>query len=223
MGYTVYDGLINWDLSSADKAVGPGARPRDLVEGRRGRSDALAVHAARRREVPRRQRLQGRRRGLEPRQAPERQVAAIRPASRPRRAARAFPPSPPTRRSTTRRSRSRPRAPDAFLPYQISWVMMSSPAQWEKVGKDWNKFAQTPSGTGPWKVDGLRAADPRRAVAQQGLLGQGARAEARQAGAAADPGGRDAHGGAALGPGRLDRGALARRGAQPARRPASRS
>lgn len=30
--------------------------------------------------------------------------------------------------------------------------MMSSPAQWEKVGKDWNKFAQTPSGTGPWKL-----------------------------------------------------------------------
>jgi ABC-type transport system substrate-binding protein len=46
----------------------------------------------------------------------------------------------------------RTKTPDAFLPYQISWVMMSSPAQWEKVGEDWNKFAQTPSGTGPWKV-----------------------------------------------------------------------
>jgi ABC-type transport system substrate-binding protein len=34
----------------------------------------------------------------------------------------------------------------------MSWVMISSPAQWEKVGKDWNKFAQTPSGTGPWKL-----------------------------------------------------------------------
>jgi peptide/nickel transport system substrate-binding protein len=30
--------------------------------------------------------------------------------------------------------------------------MISSPAQWEKVGKDWNKFAQKPSGTGPWTV-----------------------------------------------------------------------
>ncbi len=46
----------------------------------------------------------------------------------------------------------RTNGPDAFLPYQIGWVMISSPAQWEKVGKDWNKFAQTPSGTGPWKV-----------------------------------------------------------------------
>jgi peptide/nickel transport system substrate-binding protein len=46
----------------------------------------------------------------------------------------------------------RTKSPDSFLPYQISWVMMSSPAQWEKVGKDWNNFAKTPSGTGPWKL-----------------------------------------------------------------------
>jgi peptide/nickel transport system substrate-binding protein len=38
----------------------------------------------------------------------------------------------------------RTKSPDAFLPYQMSWVMMSSPAQWEKVGKDWNAFAKTP-------------------------------------------------------------------------------
>jgi peptide/nickel transport system substrate-binding protein len=30
--------------------------------------------------------------------------------------------------------------------------MMSSPAQWEKLGKDWNAFSKTPSGTGPWKL-----------------------------------------------------------------------
>jgi ABC-type transport system substrate-binding protein len=29
---------------------------------------------------------------------------------------------------------------------------MSSPAQWEKLGKDWEKFAYQPSGTGPWKL-----------------------------------------------------------------------
>ena len=56
-----------------------------------------------------------------------------------------------TRHSTTTRSNPT-KSPDSFLPYQISWVMISSPAQWEKVGKDWNKFAQTPSGTGPWKL-----------------------------------------------------------------------
>jgi ABC-type transport system substrate-binding protein len=31
--------------------------------------------------------------------------------------------------------------------------MMSSPAQYEKVGKSWDAFAKTPSGTGPWKLD----------------------------------------------------------------------
>ncbi len=30
--------------------------------------------------------------------------------------------------------------------------MMSSPAQWEKLGKSWDAFAKTPSGTGPWKM-----------------------------------------------------------------------
>jgi ABC-type transport system substrate-binding protein len=44
-------------------------------------------------------------------------------------------------------------APNALFPYEISWILMSSPAQWEKVGRDWAKFLNAPSGTGPWKVD----------------------------------------------------------------------
>jgi len=50
--------------------------------------------------------------------------------------------------------------PDAFVPFQLAWIPMSSPAQWEKVGKSWEAFAKTPSGTGPWK---LTALTPRRA------------------------------------------------------------
>ena len=42
--------------------------------------------------------------------------------------------------------------PDAFLPYQLAWIPMSSPAHWEKMGRDWNAYAKTPSGTGPWKL-----------------------------------------------------------------------
>ena len=42
--------------------------------------------------------------------------------------------------------------PNAYLPYQIAWVGMSSPTQWEKVGKSWDAFARSPSGTGPWKL-----------------------------------------------------------------------
>jgi len=42
--------------------------------------------------------------------------------------------------------------PNAYLPFQIAWVVMSSPTQWEKVGKSWEAFARAPSGTGPWKI-----------------------------------------------------------------------
>ena len=42
--------------------------------------------------------------------------------------------------------------PDAFLPYQLSWIAMSSPAHWEKLGKSWDAYAKSPSGTGPWKL-----------------------------------------------------------------------
>ncbi|MDQ7970541.1 MAG: ABC transporter substrate-binding protein [Oxalicibacterium faecigallinarum] len=44
---------------------------------------------------------------------------------------------------------------DALFPYQLPWFLISSPAQWEKLGKDWNKFASQPSGTGPFKLDKL--------------------------------------------------------------------
>jgi ABC-type transport system substrate-binding protein len=43
--------------------------------------------------------------------------------------------------------------PNALFPFEISWILMSSPAQWEKVGRNWDNFLKSPSGTGPWKVD----------------------------------------------------------------------
>jgi len=49
------------------------------------------------------------------------------------------------------------KSPDAFWPYQICYVLFASPAQWEKTGKDWTKFAAEPSGTGPWKLTSLKA------------------------------------------------------------------
>lgn len=42
---------------------------------------------------------------------------------------------------------------DSFFPYQMLWFLVSSPAQYEKLGKDWDKFAAAPSGTGPFKLD----------------------------------------------------------------------
>ena len=41
------------------------------------------------------------------------------------------------------------------MPYQLAWIGISSPAQWEKLGKNWQEFAKTPSGTGPWRLTGF--------------------------------------------------------------------
>ena len=44
---------------------------------------------------------------------------------------------------------------DALFAYQLPWLLMGSPAQWEKLGHDWNKVASAPSGTGPFKLEKL--------------------------------------------------------------------
>jgi peptide/nickel transport system substrate-binding protein len=44
---------------------------------------------------------------------------------------------------------------DSIFPYQMLWFLVSSPAQYEKLGRDWDKFAFAPSGTGPFKLDKL--------------------------------------------------------------------
>ncbi|MEQ9121749.1 MAG: ABC transporter substrate-binding protein [Alphaproteobacteria bacterium] len=45
--------------------------------------------------------------------------------------------------------------PSSFVPYQLCYILIASPTQWEKTGKDWNEFGKTPSGTGPWKLESL--------------------------------------------------------------------
>jgi peptide/nickel transport system substrate-binding protein len=45
------------------------------------------------------------------------------------------------------------RSVNALLPYDMSYVFYSSPKRWEEVGRDWNKFATRPAGTGPFIVD----------------------------------------------------------------------
>ena len=44
------------------------------------------------------------------------------------------------------------KAVDSFFPYQMLWFLISSPAQYEKVGRNWDRFAQEPSGTGPFRL-----------------------------------------------------------------------
>jgi peptide/nickel transport system substrate-binding protein len=47
------------------------------------------------------------------------------------------------------------KAVDSFFPYQMLWFLIGSPAQYEAMGRDWNKVAEKPSGTGPFKLDKL--------------------------------------------------------------------
>jgi peptide/nickel transport system substrate-binding protein len=45
--------------------------------------------------------------------------------------------------------------PTSFVPYQVCFVLFSSPTQWEKMGRDWGKVALNPAGTGPFRLTRL--------------------------------------------------------------------
>ena len=151
MGYTVYDALINWDLSSADKpstltpglatewSTDPADRTKWTFKLREGVTfhdgsafDAEAVvwnlDKLLKSDAP---------------QYDSRQAA--QGASRIPAVASYKVVDPMTVEITTK-------TPDATFPYQIAWILMSSPANWEANDKDWTKVAASPSGTGPWKL-----------------------------------------------------------------------
>ncbi|WP_338662917.1 ABC transporter substrate-binding protein [Pararoseomonas sp. SCSIO 73927] len=44
------------------------------------------------------------------------------------------------------------KAVDSLFPYQLLWFLVSSPAQYEKLGRSWDRFAAEPSGTGPFRL-----------------------------------------------------------------------
>lgn len=46
--------------------------------------------------------------------------------------------------------------PDSVFPYYLTIIWMSSPERWKSLGNSWEEFAKQPSGTGPWKLDKLR-------------------------------------------------------------------
>ncbi|MCZ8123351.1 MAG: ABC transporter substrate-binding protein [Magnetospirillum sp.] len=153
-GYTLYDALINWDLSSADKPSGlvPGLatswavdatdktkwtfRLRENVKFHDGSTfDANAVvwnlDKLLNQQAPH----------FDPRQSAQGRTRIPAVASY-----RAI--DPLTVEIVTR-------VPDATLPYQLAWIFYSSPAQFERVGRSWENFARQPSGTGPWRLASL--------------------------------------------------------------------
>ena len=151
MGYTAYDGLINWDLSSADKASGlvPGLATSWKVDDTDKTKWTFKLRS-----------------GVKYHDGSDFKAEDVvwnidkllndkAPQFDPKQSAQGRSRIPAVKSYKVIDAQTIEiitKEPDAFLPYQIAWVMMSSPTQWEKVGKDWNKFAQTPSGTGPWKI-----------------------------------------------------------------------
>ena len=156
MGYTVYDGLINWDLTSADK-------PSDLIPGLATEWGVDPADASKTRWVFKL------REGVKFHDGSSFDAAAV--VWNLDKLLKNDSPQFDQRQSAQGRSRIPAvasykavdamtveiitKAPDATLPYQLAWIMMSSPAQWEKLGRDWAAFARTPSGTGPWRLTGF--------------------------------------------------------------------
>nr|WP_246149250.1 ABC transporter substrate-binding protein [Skermanella pratensis] len=151
MGYTVYDALVNWDLTSADK-------PSDLVPGL---ATEWAVDATDKTRWTFKLRE-----GVKFHDGSDFTAQAVvwnldkllddkSPQYDPKQAAqgRSRIPAVASYRAVDEHILEvTTKEPDAFLPYQLAWILISSPAHWETVGKDWVKFAEKPSGTGPWQL-----------------------------------------------------------------------
>jgi ABC-type transport system substrate-binding protein len=152
MGYTLYDALINWDLSQGDKASGlvPGLatswKPDDadrrnwVFEIRKGvkfhdgsefTAEVAAWNLGKIMDPKSPQ--------YEPKQAAQGRLRISDVVG--------------WKVLDKYRLMVTTKTPNSFFPYQICWITMSSMAHWEKLGKSWDRYALTPSGTGPWKLD----------------------------------------------------------------------
>ncbi|WP_245155686.1 ABC transporter substrate-binding protein [Paracoccus ravus] len=154
MGYTVYDALINWDLSATDHASGlvPGLATEWAVDAQDKTKwifkirENVTFHDGATLKAEDivwnfDKLLNDQSPQYDPRQAA--QGKSRIPAVASYRAIDAH-----TLEIVTK-------SPDATLPYQLAWFMISSPANWEAQGKSWEAVAAKPSGTGPWKLTGF--------------------------------------------------------------------
>ena len=151
MAYTVFDSLVFWDLSRSDApsrlvpnlATEWKADPADsrrwlftIREGVRFHDGSVFdAHAAQWNF--------------------EKLLDSSAPHFDPRQAAQGRSRIPSVAKATALDARTleiRTTEVDALLPYGIAWIVMSSPAQWEKVGRSWDAFLASPSGTGPFRM-----------------------------------------------------------------------
>jgi peptide/nickel transport system substrate-binding protein len=105
------------------------------------------------------------------------------------------------------------KAPFSFFPYMVPTMLIVSPAQWEKTGRNWAKFGKSPAGTGPFKITKVVPGQSVEMTRNEGYWDkrQESHPEIGQDGVDPDAGTDDPVGGLARRPGRLDRGAAARR------------
>jgi peptide/nickel transport system substrate-binding protein len=152
MGITLYDQLVHWDLSAADKPAGlrPGlatewkvdaADPKrwifTLREGVRfhdgkpltAEDIAFSFDRAFKNDAPH----------FDPRAAAQ---ARIRLPTTARWAAE----GPRTFIYETTR-------PDSLVPYGITWIGITHQGAWEAAGRSWDAYLQRAVGTGPWKLE----------------------------------------------------------------------
>lgn len=152
MGYTVYDSLVEWDLSKADK-------PSGLVSGL---ATSWAVDATDKTKWTFKLRA-----GVKFHDGSALTADTIiwnldkllkqdAPQFDPRQSAQGksrIPAVASYKALDTLTLEIITKSPDATLPYQLSWITISSPANWEAQGRSWDAVAQKPSGTGPWKLE----------------------------------------------------------------------
>lgn len=153
-GYTIYDALVNWDLSKADtaSALTPGLATSWSVDDKD--KTKWAFHL---------------RQGVKFHDGSAFNADAVvwnfekllndkSPQFDPKQAANGRA-RIPTVKSVTKIDDNTvqitTKVVDAWLPYTLSYVFFSSPTQWEKLGRSWDKFAAQPSGTGPFKMTGM--------------------------------------------------------------------
>ena len=92
------------------------------------------------------------------------------------------------------------------------YLLFTSPTSFEKAGKEWAKVATLPAaGTGPFRITKVVPRQEADLARWDGYWDAEQKGEGRQCRTDADPRGEFATGRAALRPGRLDRGAAARR------------
>jgi peptide/nickel transport system substrate-binding protein len=79
------------------------------------------------------------------------------------------------------------RVEDAFFPYQLTFLLISSPAQFENVGRDWQAFAARAVRTGPFKLERLVSRQRAELVANASYCGPEPAPQGEPARALADP------------------------------------